>query len=324
MAVLSRRTFIFATAAIPAASQRLGAAEYPERPITVIVPASAGGAGDVIIRLLAMLMERNLGQPLVIDNRTGGGGTIADQAVARARPDGYTLLFGATNNFAINQFMFPKVRFDPLRAFALITKVVDVSLVLYTNSFVPAKTLNEFIAYAKANPAKLSYASPGVGTIPHFAAERLKQITGIELVHVPYRGAPPAMQALMANEVQLYLAGWGVGRSQVETGRVRALALAALQRQPNIPLPTAIESGVPDYVASNWWGLAAPQGTPPPVLDKIYGAVLAALGNKVVELRLDEQGFTPGGHTPQKFLEDTWAEAKIWEETISRGNLAVE
>jgi tripartite-type tricarboxylate transporter receptor subunit TctC len=324
MSGLCRRTFILASAAMLTASQRLNAAEYPERPITIIVPASAGGAGDVIIRLLSPVMERRLGQPFVIDNRTGGGGTIGAQAAAKARPDGYVLFFGATNNFAINQFMFPKIRFDPLLAFALITKVVDVPLVLYTNSLLPAKTLHEFIAYAKANPGKLSYATPGVGTIPHFAVERLKQLTGIELVHIPYRGAPPAMQGLMANEVQLYLAGWGVGRSQVEAGRVRALALATLQHQPNIPLPTAIDSGVPDYVVSNWWGLAAPQGTPPVVLDKIYRAMLTALADKATQQRLDELGFSPGGPTPQKFLEDAMAEAKIWEETISRGNLAVE
>src|SRR5262245_18207539 len=268
MSALSRRRLILATAAIIAGSNCSGAAEFPERSITIVVPASAGGAGDVIIRLLSPIMERSLGQPLVIDNRTGGGGTIGAQAVARARPDGHMLLFGTTSNFAITQFMFPKLHFDPLTAFALITKVADVPSVLTTNPMVSAKTLGEFITYAKANAGKLSYASPGVGQIPHFAVERLKQLTGIELLHVPHRGAPPATQALMANEVQLYLAGWGVGRSQVEAGRFRALAVATLQRQPNIPLPTAIESGLPDYVASNWWGLAAPQNTPPAVLDK--------------------------------------------------------
>jgi tripartite-type tricarboxylate transporter receptor subunit TctC len=216
------------------------------------------------------------------------------------------------------------VNFDPLSAFALITKVADVPSVLYTNPLVPAKTLGEFIAYAKAHPGKLSYASPSVGTTPHLAVERLMQLTGIELVHIPYRGAPPAMQALMANEVQLYLVGWGVGRSHVEAGRVRALAVAALQRQPNIPLPTAIENGVSDYVASNWWGLAAPQSTSPAVLDKIYRAVLTALADKTVQQRLDEQGFTPGGDMPQKFLEDTKTEANIWAQTISRGKLAIE
>jgi tripartite-type tricarboxylate transporter receptor subunit TctC len=324
MSALSRRTFVLATAAMVAGSRRSGAAEYPERPITVIVPYAAGGAGDVVIRSLSPIMERSLGQPLVIDNRTGGGGTIGAQAVAKAGPDGHVLLFGATNNFAINQFMFPKVHFDPLSAFALITRVADVPSVLYTNPLVPAKTLSEFIAHTKANPGKLSYASPSVGTTPHLAVERLKQLTGIELVHIPYRGAPPAMQALMANEVQLYLAGWGVGRSHVEAGRLRALAVAALERELNIPLPTVIESGVPDYVAANWWGLAAPQGTPPPVLDKIYRAVLAALADKTIQQRLDEQGFTPRGDPPQKFLEDTKAEAKIWAETISRGKLAIE
>jgi tripartite-type tricarboxylate transporter receptor subunit TctC len=300
------------------------AAEYPERPITVIVPYAAGGAGDTIIRLLSPLMERSLGQPLVIDNRTGGGGTIGAQAVAKAAPDGHTLLLGATNNFAINQFLLPKVNLDPLTAFALITKVADVPSVLFMNASVPAKTLGEFIAYAKANPGKLSYASPSVGTTPHLAVERLKQLMGIELIHIPYRGAPRAMLALIANEVQFYLAGWGVGRSHVEAGRVRALAVASAHRVPNIPLPTAIETGVPNYVAANWWGLAAPQGTPQPVLDRIFRAMTAALADTALRQRLDELGFTPGGDMPERFLEDTKAEAKVWAETISRGKLAIE
>jgi tripartite-type tricarboxylate transporter receptor subunit TctC len=324
MSSLSRRTLILASATLVASSQRPMAAEFPERPITIVVPYAAGGAGDTVIRLLSSTLERNLGQPLVIDARPGGGGTIGAQAVARAAPDGYTLLLGATNNFAVNQFMFPKVRFDPLAAFTLITKVADVPSVLYTNPAVPAKTLGEFIAYAKANPGKLSYASPSVGTTPHLAVERLKQLTGIELVHVPYRGAPPAMQAVLTNEVQLYLAGWGVGRSYVEAGRVRALAVASKERVPNVPLPTATESGVPGYVTSNWWGLAAPQGTPQPALDKIYRALLAALADKEAQQRLGELGFTASGEPPQRFLEDTKAEAKVWAETINRGNLAIE
>jgi tripartite-type tricarboxylate transporter receptor subunit TctC len=233
-------------------------------------------------------------------------------------------MLGATNNFVINQFMFPKVSFDPLASFALITKVADVPSVLYTNINGPGQTLGEFIAYAKANPDKLSYASPSVGTTPHLAVERLKQLTGIELVHVPYRGAPPAMQAVIANEVHLYLAGWGVGKGQVESGRVRALAVASEKRVPNVPLPTAIESGVPDYVASNWWGLAAPQGTPQPVLDRIYKAMTAALADPGVVHRLDELGFLPGGEPPRKFLDETRAEAKVWAETIGRGKLATE
>jgi tripartite-type tricarboxylate transporter receptor subunit TctC len=192
------------------------------------------------------------------------------------------------------------------------------------NPAVPANTLGEFIAYAKANPGKLCYASPSVGTTPHLAVERLKQLTGIELIHVPYRGAPPAMQAVLANEVQLYLAGWGVGRSYVEDGRVRALAVASKERVANVPLPTASESGVPGSVASNWWGLAAAQGTPRPALNKIYQAVSAALADKDVQQRLEELGFTARGEPPEQFLQDAKAEAQVWEETISRGQLAVE
>jgi tripartite-type tricarboxylate transporter receptor subunit TctC len=324
MPCLSRRTFILSAAALATGSLRVNSGDYPERPITVIVPFSAGGAGDTIIRLLSPGIERSLGQPLVIDNRAGGGGTIGAQVAGKAMPDGHTLLLGATNNFVINQFLFPNLHFDPLASFALITKVADVPTVLFTNSSIPVKTLGEFIAYAKANPGKLSYASPSVGTIPHVAVERLKQLTGIELVHIPYRGAPPAMQALIANEVQLYLAGWGVGRSYVEAGRVRALAVASAQRVPNIPLPTAIKGGVPNYITSNWWGLGAPQGTPQPVLDKIYRAITTALADTTVLRRLDELGFVPGGEVPAKFLEDTKAEAKIWAETISRGKLAID
>jgi tripartite-type tricarboxylate transporter receptor subunit TctC len=312
-----------ATAAVVAGLSSAGAAEYPERPITVIIPYAAGGAGDTIIRLLSPVLERNFGQPLVTDYRAGGGGTIGAQAVAKAVPDGHTLLLGATNNFAINQFLFPKVHFDPLTAFSLITKVADVPAVLFTNPQVPAKSLGEFIDYAKANPGKLSYASPSVGTTPHLAVERLMQLTGIELVHVPYRGAPQAMQALIANEVQLYLVGWGIGRGHVEAGRIRALAIASEQRVAGIPLPTAIESGVPGYVTSNWWGLAAPQGTPQPVVDRIYRAFAAALADATVQARLDDLGFVPGGSAPS-FLADTKAEAKVWAETISRGKLAIE
>jgi tripartite-type tricarboxylate transporter receptor subunit TctC len=323
MTVLSRRHFAIAAATMLVATLGASAAEYPERPITVVIPYAAGGAGDTILRLLSPLIEKNLGQPLIVDNRAGGGGTIGAQAVAKAAPDGYTLILGATNNFVINQFLFPKVSFDALVSFALITKVADVPSVLYASLSAPPN-LRDFIAHAKANPGKLSYASPSVGTTPHLSVERLKQLTGIDLVHIPYRGAPPAMQALMANEVHLYLAGWGVGKGQVESGRVRALAVASRERIPNIPLATATENGVPDYVTSNWWGLAAPQGTPQPVLDKIYRALVAALADPTMAQRLTELGFVPGGEPPRKFLDDAKAEAKVWAETISRGKLAIE
>ncbi len=323
MTAINRRIFTAVVASVAMYSLGSAAAEFPERPITVVVPYAAGGAGYTTMRLLAPIIERELGQPLIIEARPGGGGTIGAQAVAKAKPDGYTLLFGATNNFAINQFMFPKIAFDPLASFALITKAVDIPSVLYTNPKVPAKTLGEFIAYAKANAGKLSYASPSVGTTPHLAVERLKQLTGIELVHIPYRGAPPALQAIIANDVQLYLAGWGVGRAQVEAGRVRALGVASAKPLANIALPIAAAS-VPGFTASNWWGLAAPKGTPQPVIDRIYRAFSAALNDAGVRQKLDKLGFVPVGNTPAEFAKEAKAEADIWAQTVKQGNLAVQ
>jgi tripartite-type tricarboxylate transporter receptor subunit TctC len=181
------------------------------------------------------------------------------------------------------------------------------------------------VAYAKANPGKMSYASPSVGTTPHLAVERLKQMTGIDIVHVAYRGAPPAMQALITNDVQLYLAGWGVGRGFVEGGKAVALAVASEQRLPNLPnLPTAGESGVPGYVAENWWGLAAPKGTPPAIVARLHAAVKTALADLGVAKRLDEMGFLPGGETPDVFARNAAAEAKVWSQTVETGKLAID
>lgn len=324
MTTFTRRSFITVTAAATLLPRKAFAA-FPERPITVIVPYAAGGAGDVTMRILAEAMEKKLGQPIVVDARAGGGGTIGANAVATSAPDGYTLMMGATNNFVINQFMFPKVKFDPLASFTPITKAAIVPSVMYVNNDVPVKTLGELVAYAKANPGKLSYSSPSVGTTPHLSVERLKQMTGIDIVHVPYRGAPPAMQAVVTGEVQLYLAGWGVGRGFVETGKVKALAVASEQRLPNLPnIPTASESGVPGFVADNWWALAAPRGTPQPVIDTLYAAISAALQDPAVRKKLDDLAFLPGGETPAQTAEAMKAEAATWEATIAKGKLAVD
>ena len=320
----TRRTFLMAGVAA-AAMPRSAFAAFPERPITVIVPYAAGGAGDLVLRLLQEPLEKKLGQPIFVDARGGGGGTIGANAVAMAAPDGHTLMLGATNNFVINQFMFPKSRFDPLASFVPITKVAVVPSVMYMNPSVPVKTLGEFVAYAKANPGKLSYASPSLGSTPHLSIERLKQLTGADIVHVPYRGAAPAMQALIANDVQLYLAGWGVGRGFVESGKVKALAVAAEKRLPNAPgVPTASESGMPGFVAENWWGFAAPKGTPASVVDTFYAAVMEALKDPAVIKKLDEIGFLPGGDTPEQFAKDAKAEAAVWAETVAKGKLAVD
>jgi len=296
--------------------------KFPERAITIVYPYGAGGAGDVVLRLMQPVLEKQLGQSVIIEARPGGGGNIGAQVVATSKPDGYTLVLGATNNFVINQFLFKNLAIDPLKAFTLITRPAIIPSVFYTNPTVPARTLKEFIAYAKSNPGKLNYASPGIGTTPHLSVERLKLLAGIDMVHVPYRGAPPAMQALLTNEVQLYLAGYGIGRAFAEQGKVRMLAVGSEQRLPAIPdVPTTIESGLPGYVASNWWGLAAPAGTPTDVVKTVYAAMKTAAHEKVFVERLGKLGFIPGDETPTQFAKNATAEAQVWEDTIKKANL---
>ncbi|MBI1201185.1 MAG: tripartite tricarboxylate transporter substrate binding protein [Rhodopseudomonas sp.] len=323
MSGLNRRTFVTAGAAAALTSSgiwsRAQAAGFPERPITIIYPYGAGGSGDVVLRMMQPILEKQLGQSVIIETRPGGGGNIGAHAVAQAKPDGYTLLLGATNNFVINQFLFKSLDMDPLKAFALVTRPSIIPSVFYTNATVPARTMQEFIAYAKGKPGKLNYASPGVGTTPHLSVERLKQIAGIDLVHVPYRGAPAAMQALLTNDVQLYLAGYGVGRAFVEQGKVRMLAVGSERRLPALPdVPTTGESGLAGYTASNWWGLAAPKGTPAAVIDKVYAAFKLAAADKAVKERLEKIGFLAGDETPAAFTASAAAEASIWEDTIRK------
>lgn len=322
MTTIDRRTIMLA-AALSTLGTRAWSESFPARPIKVIVPFGAGGSGDMTMRALSPVMERQLGQHIVVEARPGSAGIIGVQAVVRANPDGYTLLLGTTNNFVINQFMFPKQPVDPLASLSLIAKLVSGPLVVFTNPAVPAQTFGEFISYAKAHPGKLNFASPGIGTAPHLAVERLKQLAGIDLVHVPFRGSPEAMQALLENQVQLYLAGWVVGRSYVESGAIRALAVAAEQRIPNIPLPTSAEGGLPQYIASNWWGLAAPKGTPPAVINQLYLAAKAALADPKARSLLEKAGYLIVGDPPDAFARDAEAEAKTWLQTIERGKLAV-
>jgi tripartite-type tricarboxylate transporter receptor subunit TctC len=304
---------------------RARAASYPERPIRMIVPYAAGGAGDNVIRLLSGPMEAKLGQRLVIESMPGAGGNIGAQAVVNAEPNGYTLLVGATNNFVVNQFLFTKMTFDPLEALAPITRLADVPSVLYSNPMVPAKTLSEFIEHARRNPGKLNYGSPSFGTTPHLSVERLKQLTGIDLVHIPYRGAQPALQALLTNDIQLYLGGVTLGRGHLEAGTLRALAVGTQTRLDALPdIPTAMESGVPGYTAANWWGLAAPKGTPPAILDTLYAAVVDALRDGDVRKRFADLGLLPGGEPPAAFAAAMRREAKEWAETIERGKIKME
>jgi len=293
------------------------AQSYPDKPIRVIYPYAAAGTGDIAMRLLLPALEKRFGQRILIEAKPGAGGNIGAQQVAAAAPDGYTLLLAATNNQTINQYLFTNMPFDPLKVFVPITMLVEVPSVFYVNPAVPAKSIKEFVAWAKQNPGKVNYASPAVGTTPHLNVELLAQTAGIELVHVAYKGLPAAMAATVAGDVQLYLAGLGPGKPQLAAGKLRAIAVGSAKRLPPLPeVPTLEESGYKGMRASNWFGLAAPAGTGAAIVKRWADEIRMALAAPEVSKRLAELGLVPGGNTPEEFARQVDEEAKLWERVI--------
>lgn len=324
MFALDRRrhiaTAVFALLAVaPAQAQA-----YPDRPIRIVLPYTAGGVSDAIMRLLAPRMEEKLGQKLVIEAKPGAAGNIGTLEVAKAEPDGYTVLVAATNNFVINQFTM-KMTIDPLAALTPVAKLADVPLVLFSNPTVPARNLAEFLAYARSNPGKLNFGSPAPGTVNHLLLERVKQATGIDMVHVPFRGSPQGVLAVLGNEIQLFTVGLTAGAGHLKEGKLTALAVATEQRLPNLPdVPTMIESGLPGFTGANWWGMAVPKGTPEPVIRKLADAVTDAQRDPAVVARFAAMGLLMPKETPAQFAAGLKAEAELWAETVRRGKITIE
>jgi tripartite-type tricarboxylate transporter receptor subunit TctC len=308
----------------PFLATRARAASYPDHPIRVIIPYTAGGVAENIMRLLAVSMEQRLGQRLIFEAKPGAAGNIGTQEVARAAPDGYTLLVAATNNYVINQFVI-KMTFDPIATLAPIAKAAEVPLVLFSNPEVPARTVREFIDYARANPGKANYGIPSLGTVNHLMMERLKQTTGVEITRVPYRGSPEATLALLKNDIQLFPIGLAAVGGHFKEGRVTALAVATDKRVPMLPdVPTMGESGYPGFVASNWWGMAAPAGTPDDILDKLAQAVAEAQQTDVVKDRFNVLGMLASDQSRRQFAETVRSEADLWREIVQRGKITLE
>ncbi len=274
------------------------------------------------MRLLAEPIEAELGQRLVIMARPGAGGNLGAQEVLRAPADGYTLLLGATNNFVINQFLFSNMNFDPLTSLVPIAKLADVPSVLFTHPSVPATTMREFIAYAKANPGKIYFGSPSFGTTPHLSVERLKLQESIDLTHLPFQGSPAAVVALLRNDIQLYLGGVAVGQGHIAAGTLRPLAVSSPSRLAALPeVPTLTESGISDFGASNGWVLAAAKGTPQEVVDKLHRAVMNALTSKGVQERFAQFGFLASRQTSMELATEFRSDAAVWAETIKKANI---
>lgn len=299
----------------PAARDSAGQ-PYPSRPVRLIVPFPPGGGTDIVGRMIGEKLAGALGQAFVVDNRGGAASTLGSAIAAKAAADGYTVLL-VTATFAISANYYKTLPYDPVKDFDAIGLVASQPLVLVTHPSVQAKSVKELIAFAKANPDKLNYASGGEGGINHLAAEMLKSMTGIRIVHIPYKGLGSALTALLAGEVQLFIATLGPALPHVRAGKLRALALGSAQRSSTVPeLPTIAESGVPGYEVTNWYGFLAPHGTPQGIVAVLNGKIAAAIADRDVRERLAALGFEPTPSAPRQFADYLKAEIAKWGRTM--------
>jgi tripartite-type tricarboxylate transporter receptor subunit TctC len=307
-------------AALPAASRVAWAQTYPTRPVRIVVGFTAGSASDIIARLVGQWLSERLGQPFVIDNRPGGGGNIGTEAAVRSAPDGYTLLLVAPQN-AINASFYDKLNFNFIRDIAPVAGVIRVSLVMVVNPSVPANTVPEFIAYAKANPGKVTMASPGNGSSPHVSGELFKMMAGIDMIHVPYRGGGQMMTDLIAGQVQVSFIGLTVAIEHIRSGKVRALAVTTATRSDVLPDIPTVGDFVPGYEASAFWGVGAPRNTPAEIIDKLNKEINAGLSDLTLWRRFAEGGGTGLAGSPADFGEFIADETEKWAKVIRAANI---
>lgn len=300
------------------AQTSLGAG-YPERPVRFVALNPPGGVSDTVARALGEHMAAAFGQPFVIDNRVGAGGIIGSKLVADAPADGYTLLLGFVGNLAINPGLYSKLPYDPMKDFAPVGLAARSPQVLVANPGLPVQTIGDLIALAKKKPGELRYASSGVGNGNHLAAELFATSAGIDLTHVPYKGGPPAMTAVIQNEAALMFGNAVFTVPQIKAGRVKALAVTAEKRIPLLPdVPTMIEAGVRDFVVTTWFGILAPAKTPDAVVTKLNQAVVAALHDPKVQQKLDRAGLMPSPSTPAEFRDLIQSEIARWRQVVER------
>ena len=315
---LPRRRFLHlagGTFALPALSRIARAETYPTRPVHFIVSFAAGGPNDTTARLIAQYLGDQLGQQVVVENRTGAGGNVGMEAALKAVPDGYTIAFVGPNN-AISATLYQNLPFDFIRDSVPIAGTMQLTNVMVTNLAFPASNLTEFIAYAKANPGKINFGSGGIGTSPHLCGELLKAMTGINMLHVPYRGSAPATVDLLAGQIQMEFDNLPGQLGNIITGRVRALGVTAAKRVSDLPDVPAIGEIVPGYEANVWYGIAAPKGTPPEIVAKLNGAVNAALANPQLKASFAKLGGQPTPMTPAEFGQLVARETEKWAKVI--------
>ena len=315
--------FVGAAAAAPTLPQSASALEYPSRPVRIVVGFSAGGTQDPIARLMGQWLSERLRQPFIIENRPGAGGNIGAEAVARATPDGYTLLLIGPPN-VINAILYDKLDYSFIRDIVPIANIINQPLVMVVNPSIPPKTVPEFIAYARANPSKINMGSSGNGTSPHLAGEMFKKMTDINMVHVPYRGAAPAVTDLLGGQVQVIFATESAVIEHVRTGKLRALAVTTATRSDALPDIPTIGEYLPGYEARSWNGIGAPRNTPAEIIDRLNREINAGLADPKMKARLASLGGTVLALSPADFRKLISDETEKWGNVIRAAGIKAE
>jgi tripartite-type tricarboxylate transporter receptor subunit TctC len=323
--LLSRLAKIALIAAAATAPTAAAAQTYPSRPITLIVPYSAGGGNDVMARTAADKMSKTLGQQIVIENRGGAGGSIATRQIAKAEPDGYTLGLGGTGTLAINPTLYGNVGYDPRKDFAPVGLIATSALVVCVHPSLPVRSIPDLIELAKKEPGKLNFASAGTGSGIHLAAEYFATVSGIKLTHIPYKGSAPALTDLVGGHVSMYFSSLPPAVGLLKEGKVRALAVTSAKRSPIFPdLPTVAEAALPGYEAVLHYGIVAPAGTPRPIIEKLSAALRAAVMSEELKERLAQDGAEPLPSTPEEYAADIDREETKWSAIVKKSGAKAE
>lgn len=297
-------------------------AQYPARPIRLVVPFPAGGPTDIVGRTISQKLSEALGQTIIIDNRAGAGGVIGTEHVAKAPPDGYTLLVGTIGGLAVAMSLYPNRGYDTLRDFAPVTQAVTVTNILVVHPSLPVKSVRDLLALARAKPGTLNYASSGSGTVTHLAGELLKTLARVNIVHIPFKGGAPALTALMSGEVEMSFENSLIIVPHIKAGRARAIAVTGAQRSKLMPdLPTIAEGGLPGYNASGWYGFVAPAAVPKDIVARLAADIARVLRMPDVVERLSGQGAEPVGGTPEQFGAFIRTEIDKWTRLVKTANM---
>ena len=324
----TRRTGIKTLAAAALLATGMGAAVaqdgYPNKPLTMVVPFSAGGTTDILARIVGQALGQDLGQTIIIENKPGAGGNIGAQQAARAKADGYTLFMGTVGTHAINQALYKKLPYDPSKDFTPLSRVANVPNLLVVHPSRPYKTVKEMIEYGKKHPNDITFGSPGSGASPHVSGALFQSMTGVELTHVPYKGSAPAISDLLGNQIAVMFDNMPSAIQHVRSGKLIPIAVTTAKRSPELPnVPTIAEAGVPGYEATSWFGLWSVAGTPQPILDKLHASLTKVLKDPAVAKKIADQGGEVIIETPAQFDAFIKSEAAKWGKVVKESGAEV-